>query len=60
VVRQLLTNELADDAVLDDVKVPFVKTNFVETEKAFSSQHRQTTESTLHRYEAERANRLFN
>lgn len=59
VVRQFITNEVVDSAMLDEKKVKFVKEHIQEIAKAFSANNRQKTEQTLHECEKERAKRLF-
>jgi len=59
IIRQLLTGDIADSAEMDDEKVQFIHDNFSVIVDAFSPGKREETEKKLHKYEHERAERLF-
>ena len=59
VVRQLITKEIVDSALLDEKKAKFVRDNIKVIAKAFSEKNKLATEKTLHKFEKARAKRLF-
>lgn len=59
IIRQFLTGEIIDSAVMDDEKAKFIYDEFPAIMDAFSSSRRKETEKKLHEYEHARAERLF-
>lgn len=59
IVRQFITGEVVDSAELDEAKIAFTKEHLVEIAKAFSADDYRATESTMHKFEQERGERLF-
>jgi hypothetical protein len=59
IIRQFLTGEVADSAVMDDAKAEFIRDQFSAILDAFSSPKRKETDEKLHEYEHARAVRLF-
>ena len=59
IVRRFITGEVVDSAELDESKIAFTKEHLVKIAKAFSTEDYRATESIMHRFEQERAERLF-
>ncbi len=59
VVRRLITGEVLDSAELDEAKCVFLKEHMTKIANAFSRRNCEQTEKELHRFEEERAKRLF-
>lgn len=59
VISQLISGEVEESAVLDDLKVEFIKEHFDELENIFAASEVDATINKLHGLEKERAKRLF-
>jgi hypothetical protein len=59
IVRQLITGEIQDDAIMDRTKAEFVKANMAQIAEAFSKTRYMITVKILHELEKERAKRIF-
>lgn len=59
IVRRFITGEVVDSAELDEAKIAFTKEHLVEIAKAFSAEDHRATEWIMHKFEQERAQRLF-
>lgn len=59
IIRQLLTGEIVDDAVMDEEKARFIQDHFAAIIDAFRSGNRGETEKKLHKFKQARAKRLF-
>lgn len=59
IIRQLLTGEVTDKALMDHENVKFLQEHFERIQDCFTTQKLATTESTCTKLESQRSKRLF-